>query len=62
MVLNSHIATVANGFVFYTDGGIRTGFLIAAGASLAGLLLALALPRAQPAAQPSDDLAAQAVA
>ncbi|MFF2509226.1 MFS transporter [Streptomyces sp. NPDC058067] len=61
-VLNSHIATVAHGFVFYTDGGIRVGFLVAAGASLAGLLLALALSPARRTEQRQDDLVAEAVA
>ncbi|MBJ8344717.1 MFS transporter [Antrihabitans sp. YC2-6] len=43
-VLNSHIATVLQGNAFYTNEGIRLGFLIAAGAALVGGLAALALP------------------
>ncbi|NMN99219.1 MFS transporter [Antrihabitans stalactiti] len=44
-VLNSHIAIVLQGNAFYTNDGLRLGFLIAAGAALVGGFAALALPR-----------------
>ena len=44
-VLNSHIGIVLRGNVFYTDSGIRYGFLIGAGTALAGAIIALAIPR-----------------
>ncbi|MFF3572912.1 hypothetical protein [Nocardia jiangxiensis] len=33
------------GNVFYTDAGIRYGFLIGAGTALVGAIIALAIPR-----------------
>lgn len=44
-VLNGHIAVAEGGYDFYSDGGMRAAFLIACGASVVALLLALALPK-----------------
>ncbi|MBV6756785.1 MFS transporter [Rhodococcus pseudokoreensis] len=44
-VLNSHIATVVQGAVFYTDTGITIAFVIGAISALLGAVVAVALPR-----------------
>ncbi len=44
-VLNSRIAMVVQGNAFYTDEGLKIGFLIAGAAALIGGLAALVLPR-----------------
>jgi len=44
-ILNSHVAMAGQGFLLYSDSGMSKGFLLAAAASVVGVLCALALPR-----------------
>nr|WP_238526434.1 MFS transporter [Gordonia neofelifaecis] len=62
-LLNSHVATVVDGGVFYTDGGITAVFWLSSGLALAGAVAAMALPRViRPLSLTADDEEARASA
>jgi MFS family permease len=44
-VLNSNVATVIEGYAFYTDGGTSVAYLISAGSASVALVVALTLHR-----------------
>ena len=44
-ILNSHVAMAGQGFLLYSDSGMSKGILLAAAASVVGVLCALGLPR-----------------
>jgi MFS family permease len=61
-VLNSHIGIMLRGNVFYTDAGIRYGFLIGGGTALAGAIVALAIPRRIQQLHAPADIASPGIA